>query len=321
MRSIEDKESKMLTFGPVPSRRLGRSLGINNITFKDCSYSCVYCQIGRTTEYSVERRDFYPPERIYNDVLKSVKSAGKRGEKIDYLTFVADGEPTLDINLIKILNMIKTLGIKTAIISNSSLIWMDEVKRDLMNFDWVSLKCDSVDEHVWKKIDRPHEELALKKILNGIVDFSHNYKGDLNIEVMLVRGVNDGGDNLKQLGYFLRRVKYNRIYLSVPTRPPAEKFVDKPDEMTVIKAYNILGEKLKNVQLNIGFEGNEFSSTGDLENDILRITAVHPMKIDSVINLINREKGTLSIINKLKKEEKIKEIDYNGEKFIVRTLY
>jgi len=310
----------MLTFGPVPSRRLGKSLGINNIIPKHCSYSCIYCQVGRTLKYAVKRQVFYSPDEIYKDVLKSVKESEKKDQKIDYLTFVADGEPTLDINLKNTLNMINSLGIKTAIISNSSLIWMKDVQEDLTDFDWVSLKCDSVEETIWKKIDRPHGSLNLENILNGIISFSQNFKNELNIEIMLIEGINDSSNHLIKLRSFLEKVNYHKIYLSIPTRPPAEKTALKPDESIINMAYNILSEKLHDIQLNIGFEGNEFSSTGILEDDILKITAVHPMRIDSVIALIDKEKGSLNIIKKLKEENKIKEVDYNGERFIVRVL-
>ncbi len=310
----------MLTFGPVPSRRLGKSLGINNIIPKYCSYSCIYCQVGRTLKYAVERQSFYSPEEIYKDVITSIKESKDKSKKIDYLTFVSDGEPTLDINLKKTLKMIDKFGIKTAIISNSSLIWMKDVQKDLLDFDWVSLKCDSVDEKNWKKIDRPHGSLDLKKILNGITDFSNLFRGDLNIEIMLIKGFNDSPSHFIKLRSFLEKVNYHKIYLSIPTRPPVEKNAIKPDETTINIAYNILSEKLHDVQLNIGFEGNEFASTGDLSDDILKITAVHPMRIDSVITLINKENESLSIIEKLKEENKIKEVIYNEEKFIVRVL-
>lgn len=140
----------MLAFGPVPSRRLGRSLGVNNIPAKICSYACVYCQIGKTLKMEVERRKFYEPERIYNDVSAKVKS----GERIDYITFVPDGEPTLDINLGKEAEMLRDFGIKLAILTNSSLIWREDVREDLMNFDLVSLKLDAVSDDIWRKVNR-----------------------------------------------------------------------------------------------------------------------------------------------------------------------
>src|SRR5690554_6780759 len=113
----------MKIFGPVPSRRLGRSLGINNIPPKKCPYSCVYCQLGKTKEQPLNRLDFYTPEAITRAVTARIEQSVTQEEKVDYLTFVADGEPTLDRNLGQTINLLKPLGIKIAVIINVSLIW------------------------------------------------------------------------------------------------------------------------------------------------------------------------------------------------------
>jgi len=160
----------MIAFGPVPSRRLGRSLGINNIPPKVCTYSCVYCQLGRTIKMQVERRAFYEPEDILRDVQDKVEKAREAGESVDYLTFVPDGEPTLDINLGREIELLRPLGIKIAVITNSSLIWREDVREALMKADWVSLKMDSVREEVWRRINRPHGSLQLTSILDGALE-------------------------------------------------------------------------------------------------------------------------------------------------------
>jgi wyosine [tRNA(Phe)-imidazoG37] synthetase (radical SAM superfamily) len=134
----------MIAFGPVPSRRLGRSLGINNIPPKFCTYFCVYCQIGRTDSRQVERHPFYEPQDIVKSVRKQVEKATKKGEPIDYLTFVPDGEPTLDSNLGYEIDLLKSLGIKIGIITNAPLAFREDVRADLMKADWVSLKIDSI---------------------------------------------------------------------------------------------------------------------------------------------------------------------------------
>ncbi|HDO19843.1 MAG TPA: radical SAM protein, partial [Thermoplasmatales archaeon] len=154
-----------IAFGPVPSRRLGISLGINNIPPKTCSYSCVYCQLGITTDLRISRSEFYEPSSIVEEVKKRLKFF--KGKKIDYITFVPDGEPTLDINLDKEIEEIKKLGIKVAIITNSSLIWREDVRKTLKKFDLVSVKIDAVDEKIWKKLNRPHPELDIEDILQG----------------------------------------------------------------------------------------------------------------------------------------------------------
>ena len=164
-----------VAFGPVPSRRLGASLGINNIPPKKCSYSCVYCQLGRTSSFRIERKEFYEPEAIYRNVEQKVREARVRGEPMDYLTFVSDGEPTLDINLGREIGLLENLGIKIAVITNASLLGMSDVRVDLEQADWVSVKIDSVSNDTWKKMNRPHRSLLLHEVLQGISDFSGSF--------------------------------------------------------------------------------------------------------------------------------------------------
>lgn len=181
----------MIAFGPVPSRRLGYSLGINNIPAKYCTYSCVYCQVGRTTHMTLDRQEFYPVDQVLAEVGQKVTEVAQAGKKIDYLTLVPDGEPTLDINLGKVISGLKQFGIPVAVISNASLIDQLDVQEELVEADWVSLKVDSVDEKVWKKINRPHRRLYLDRILDGIRSFKTKYPGKLVTESMLVAGLND----------------------------------------------------------------------------------------------------------------------------------
>jgi len=155
----------MIAFGPVPSRRLGRSLGINNIPAKICTYSCGYCQVGRTLQMQVQRCSFYSPQDICDEVRQMVKSSSDQALPIDYLSFVPDGEPTLDINLGREIDMLRSLGRKIAVITNASLIWDETVREDLARADWVSVKVDAVDEPLWRRVDRPHRALQLEAIL------------------------------------------------------------------------------------------------------------------------------------------------------------
>lgn len=141
-----------LVFGPVPSRRLGQSMGINNIPAKNCSYSCVYCQLGKTKNPTITRKAFYKPEKLIRQVKRKVNNATSRNEHIDYLTFVSDGEPTLDVNLGKELSLLKQIGIPRAIITNASLLWQEKVRQDLLETDFISIKIDAVNEEFWKKI-------------------------------------------------------------------------------------------------------------------------------------------------------------------------
>ena len=169
----------MIAFGPVPSRRLGRSLGINNIPPKVCTYSCVYCQVGKTSEMRMERCPFYDPQEVFRHVEEKIDEAQKRGESIDYLTFVADGEPTLDANLGQEIELLKPLGFKVAVITNGSLIWREDVRSDLSKADWVSLKVDAAHAKLWRRMNRPFRSLKLKAILDSMLEFAMDYRGEL----------------------------------------------------------------------------------------------------------------------------------------------
>jgi len=310
----------MIAFGPVPSRRLGHSLGINNIPPKFCTYSCVYCQIGRTINMENERREFYKIEKIIEDVEKKVKEARKRGEKIDHLTFVPDGEPALDINIGKEIGFLKNLGIKIAVITNGSLIWKRDVQNDLCKADWVSLKVDAVSKEIWQRIDRPHKSLDLEEILEGIAEFSKIFKGELTTETMLIKGINDKYEEIKKIASFLEKLKPYKSYISIPTRPPAEKWAVPANEHNINMAFQVFNERDIDAEYLIGYEGNAFAFTGNIEEDLLSITSVHPMREEGVKELLKKADADWGVVKKLIRESKLMEVEYQGKKYYMRKI-
>jgi wyosine [tRNA(Phe)-imidazoG37] synthetase (radical SAM superfamily) len=310
----------MIAFGPVPSRRLGRSLGINNIPPKVCTYSCVYCQVGRTHTLQVERCPFYEPEDIFKSVRKQVKKAIKKGEPIDYLTFVSDGEPTLDVNFGYEMDLLKSLGIKIGIITNASLIFREDVREDLMKADWVSLKFDSISKTGWRKINRPHRKLELGVILQGMLDFSEIFPGKLVTETMLVQGLGIDADVLKEMADFLVRLNPAKVYLAIPTRPPAEKWVYPPAPEDINIAFQVFHEKLDQVEYLIGYEGDAFVFTGNVEEDLLSITSVHPMRRSAVSDFLKKAAADWSVVHKMLAESKLVQSEYEGQKFYLRNF-
>ena len=310
----------MLTFGPVPSRRLGRSLGINNIPSKVCSYSCVYCQVGRTLNIQVKRQDFFKPESILKEARDKVKKTKQMGETIDYLAFVPDGEPTLDANIGRTIELLKPLGIKIAVITNGSLIWREDVRNDLLKADWISFKIDSTIEKIWRKTDRPSGSLQLVSILDGMLEFKKTFHGELVTETMLIGGVNDGDSNLTAVTDFLSYLQPDIAYLSIPTRPPAEKWVYPSDEEVINKAYQIFRNRIDHVEYLIGYEGNAFTFTGNIKEDLLSITAVHPMREDAVKEFLLKAEVDWSIIKVLVDQGKLIETEYEGRNFFIRRF-
>jgi wyosine [tRNA(Phe)-imidazoG37] synthetase (radical SAM superfamily) len=310
----------MIAFGPVPSRRLGRSLGINNIPHKSCSYSCVYCQVGRTRSFRLEPQAFYDPDTIVRAVGEKLALAREAGDSADYLSFVADGEPTLDANLQPTIEALQPFGIRIAVITNASLIWRPEVRRALRAADWVSLKIDAASEKTWLKINRPHRGLRLGDIKEGMLEFRRECSGTLATETMLVRDLNDDEENLAAIAAFLSRLKPQIAYLSIPTRPPAEAWVLHPREEVIPRAHRIIGRSVARVELLIGYEGDAFAYTGDPEQDLLSITAVHPMREDAVGEFLRKAQADRSVVRGLVDRDLLVESEYEGKRFYVRRF-
>lgn len=313
-------QENQIAFGPVPSRRLGQSLGINNIPPKICTYSCIYCQLGRTLHMQVKREEFYKTEKVIKDVEKKVKEAKERGESIDYLTFVPDGEPTLDINLGKEIELLKGLGIKIAVITNASLLQKEDVQNNIYKADWVSVKIDAINHEIWHRINRPHSSLKLYKILQGISEFSHNFNNELTTETMLIQDVNDSSVEIEKIADFIEGIEAEKSYLAIPTRPPAEKWVEHATEKTLNKAYQIFQEKSIPVEYLIGYEGNAFAFTGNVVEDLLSITSVHPMRREGVSEYLKKANSDWSEVEKLINKNKLVEVEYNNKEFYLRKL-
>ncbi|NCB83016.1 MAG: radical SAM protein [Bacteroidia bacterium] len=310
----------MISFGPVPSRRLGKSLGINNISSgKVCSYSCVYCQVGITHKFSNQRQKFYDPEVICSEVKKQLAKLSV-ADQPDYLTFVANGEPTLDINLGRSIEKLKLFNIPVAVITNASLLIDPQVRADLLPADWVSVKIDAGNEDVWKKLNRPADKIDFEMYVKGLITFSNVYKGKLVSETMLVKGLNDTPEELNQVVTVLKSVQPSIAYISVPTRPPAVKSVLPPDEKDINLAYQLFSENQLNAELIIGFEGTDTGFTGNAIEDILNICFVHPIRQDTMNELLKKDQVNPGILTKLLDDNYIKRTEYKSNVFYIRKF-
>ncbi|MFO8086984.1 MAG: radical SAM protein [Bacteroidales bacterium] len=311
----------MYTFGPIPSRRLGRSLGINNIPPKYCSYFCVYCQIGTAIEIGTERRSFYKTEDIIAEIVQKAKQAESAGESIDYLSFVPDGEPTLDINLGKEIRAIKqATQIPIAVITNSSLLWDQQVREDLSEADWVSVKVDTIDEKTWRMINHPSRKLDLGQIKEGTLQFSKEYQGKLMTETMLIQDMNDKESILRENADFISTLNPHTAYLGIPTRPPARSVGQAPKEEAIALAYKIYSNNIHHVETLLGYEGNAFAASGNAREDILSITAVHPMRQDALQELLQRDHADWQVVDQLIEEDLLKKVSHTDHSFYLRKL-
>jgi len=311
----------MISFGPIPSRRLGKSLGINNILSpKKCSYGCVYCQVGKTKLHTIERQYFFEPSYILHEVSEHLGKL-KSSEIPDYLTFVANGEPTLDVNLGETILLLKTLNLPIAVITNASLLYEPTVVNNLMLADWVSLKIDAPDTQTWQLVNQPFKSLNFETHITSILKFAEHFKGILCTETMLVQGLNDSETQIANLAEIVKQVNAFKSYLSIPTRPPAFSSISAPAIEKINYAWQIYTNQGINTELLIGFEGTNTGHTGNAYDDILNILAVHPLREDTVNELLKKDNADFSVIESLLKQQLIKQIPYNNYKFYFRNYF
>jgi len=269
---------------------------------------------------AIDPQAFYSPDQIFQEVQNHLALIREKNEKVDYLTFVPDGEPTLDLNLGQTIERLRPLNIPIAVISNASLLWNEDVRAALSRADWVSIKCDSVFEEVWKQINRPHPALKLQEILQGVRVFSKQFHGELVSETMLIKGINDHEQNLMGVADFLHEINVSRSYLSIPTRPTSEKDLLAPAESFLNRAYQILAERLLHVEYLMGYEGDAFASTGNVRQDLLSIAAVHPLRESAVKKMLSNANADWSLVEELINAGRLKEVDYLGKRYFVRCL-
>jgi wyosine [tRNA(Phe)-imidazoG37] synthetase (radical SAM superfamily) len=272
-------------FGPVPSRRLGQSLGIDTIPLKTCNWNCVYCQLGRTVPLTNERKEYYPGEDILAEV-KAALASHQPGE-IDWVTFVGSGEPTLHSNIGWLIREVKALAdLPVAVITNGSLLYLPEVRRDLAEADVVMPSLDAGTAVLYRQINRPHPEVTFERLVEGMIAFRQEYSGKIWIEVMLVQGLNDTEAALHEIAAVLRRIQPDEVHINLPTRPPAETWVQPSGEEGLLRARAILGDIATVVH---PVEG-EFDLSG-FDTAVAAIIAIitrHPMRQEELERTLAR---------------------------------
>ena len=300
-------------YGPVPSRRLGQSLGVNPIPFKTCNYSCVYCQLGRTSHLTNTRCGFFPRLEILREIRLAL---GQCRGRTDYVTFVGEGEPTLCRDLGFLIERTKELtNLPIAVITNGSLLYQEKVRRDLLQADVVLPSLDVTDQSAFVKLNRPHKALKISQIIAGMTQFRDQFAGQLWMEVMLVRGVNDSVDELVKIEDALRHIAPDRVFVNVPVRPPAESWVAPPET----ERLSLVRSILENAHVHDHPESGPFDIPGNDDPlvSVLMIIRRHPMRRDQVVETLH----TLSplaiekAIDELEAAGRIQKVLYRGESF------
>jgi len=245
---------------------------------------------------------------------------GKLQAMPDYLTFVPNGEPTLDIHLEESISLLKKIGIPIAVITNASLLGDAGVRDALSLADWVSVKVDANDEAVWKKINRPHPKLTFESYKEGLLTFASAYRGLLATETMMVEGVNDGAELLQRNASLIATINPATAYISISTRPPAMRSVKKPDEAAINRAYQIYTAAGLHSEMLLGFEGSDTGFTGDAREDILNMSAVHPIREETMGEILRKNRAESSLPDQLVREKEIREVIYQDKKFWIRNF-
>lgn len=278
-------EESTAVFGPVPSRRLGQSLGIDPIPPKTCNWNCVYCQLGRSVPVVNERRHYVPTQTIIAQVRDALDA--HRAGDIDWITFVGSGEPTLHAGLGELIRAVKAMTpIPVAVITNGSLLYLPEVRGELLPADAVLPTLDAGEQALYRRINRPWASLTFDRLLQGLISFREEYPGKLWPEVMLVRGLNDSEQALRSIAAALRRVRPDEVHLNLPTRPPAETWVQPADAEGIMRAQAIIGDIARVVRPSSG--RLDLSGYTDVVEAVVGIVTRHPMREDELIDALAR---------------------------------
>jgi len=272
-------------FGPVPSRRLRQSLGIDTIPSKTCNWNCVYCQLGRTVPLTNERREYFPRDEILGEV-KQALSAHAPGA-IDWVTFVGSGEPTLHSGIGWLIREVKAASDKpVAVITNGALLYLPEVREELAPADAVLPSLDAGEPELYRTINRPHPQTTFDRLLQGLVEFRRQYRGKLWVEVMLVRGLNDTPEALSAIAQALQQIGPDAIHINTPTRPPAETWVEPPDEEGLMRAIAALGAMAQVVHPAQG--SFDLSGYQHVTDAVVAIITRHPMREEELVRTLDR---------------------------------
>jgi wyosine [tRNA(Phe)-imidazoG37] synthetase (radical SAM superfamily) len=301
-------------FGPVPSRRLGQSLGIDPIPLKTCNWNCVYCQLGRSIPLCNKQLDYIPRNEILTQVKIALDSHGK--EEIDWITFVGSGETTLHDGIGFLIREVKKLtDIPVAVITNGSLLYLKSVREALAVADAVLPSLDAGTQKLYKKINRPHPDISFPRYMEGLVTFRNEFQSDLWVEVMLVQDLNDTEEALIEISKKLEQVRPDKVHIGLPYRPPVEKWVKPPNEEGIIRAISILGEV---AMVAPPVEGKFDLGEGEsIVDAIIGIITRHPMSEDQLLGAIADfpAKQRAEIIDDLKASSRAQIIERYGEYF------
>ncbi|MCK4401563.1 radical SAM protein [bacterium] len=298
-------------FGPVPSRRLGFSLGVDLVPFKVCSLDCIYCQLGKTTRKTVARKEYVSSAKILSELEKVLTGS----KTIDYITLSGSGEPTLNSKTGEIIKKIKEMTtIPVAVLTNATLLTDDALKKDLLSADLVVPSLDGATQDAFEKINRPCASLKIEEIIKEIIDFKKIYKGKMWLEIMLVKDINESEDELNALKSAVEQIKPDKIQLNTPVRPPCELWVETLSASKLIRIKKFFGNKCE-IIAKFNRKGHK-AYLKNVEDEILTLINRRPVTskdISSSLGLHINE--VIKYVGDLEKQKKISSKIYQGKRY------
>ena len=305
-----------LAFGPIPSRRLGLSLGVNVVPRKTCSFNCIYCQLGRTTGLTIERREYTPTEDIVQAVLAKIEGASS----VDFVTFLGDGEPLLASNIPQVLAGIREHWHgKTALITNGSLLWISEAREAASAFDVVMPTVSACDPGMYRRLHRPHRSLPFERCMDGLVRFAADYSGQIWPEVMLVEGVNDAPESLERIGKITESLRPAEVHITAPIRPPSVTSVRPPSKETLRLALQLIP---KSVDFTHPESAEMPTPSSDPSQHLVDISGTHPLREEQAISILvgagMTEQDASRGLDALVRSSSLVVLSRNGVRFYVR---
>ncbi len=271
--------TRRFVYGPVPSRRLGRSLGVDLVPFKVCSYDCIYCQLGRTTDLTTKRREYVPVDQVLDEVRQRLQD----GPRPDVISLAGSGEPTLHARIGDIIAGIKQLtDIPVAVITNGSLLWHPEVRRALMGADLILPSLDAGTPAAFQRVNRPHPEITYERMVEGLVDFSSQFEGEIRLEVFVLAGITDLADEIESIAAIADSLAPARIQLNTVSRPAAE-----PDAIAVTgpeleRLCSRFSGRCEIIAESAPVRAARPASTGGVEDDIVAMLRRRPCTVDGI---------------------------------------
>lgn len=282
-------------------------MGIDPIPLKTCNWNCIYCQLGRTQPLKNERVAFISKKEFLGEIKKVLSLPSS--EKIDWITFVGSGEPTLNSLLGWMIQQVKSLTtIPVAVITNGALLYKPQLRKELVHADAVLPSLDAGNAYLYKKINRPWPAITFERYIAGLKSFREIFGGHLWIEVMLIRGLNDDEKSLIEISDILKEINPDQVHISWPVRPPAEAWVKPPEPESILKAKSIFGEK--SLSLSSIDEQAEFINEKGLDETILGIIMRHPMHTEELIQGLRHwsEKEVINALEKMEKAGRLKKV-------------